>query len=95
MRTTKERHSITMSPLAWTILNKLKAIQKKSISSILEESLMNMIKEEGYNATYFKIMASASACNDEESKELTKILDSLREEDLEIAEEYELEDKDK
>jgi len=40
MNATKERHSITMSPLAWTILNKLKAIQKKSISSILEESLI-------------------------------------------------------
>jgi len=95
MRTTKERHSITMSPLAWAILNKLKAIQKKSISSILEESLMRMIREEGYNTTYFKIMASASECNDEENKELTKMLDSLKEEDLEIAEEYELEDKDK
>ncbi|MCD6107176.1 MAG: hypothetical protein J7J57_03110 [Caldisericaceae bacterium] len=95
MNATKERHSITMSPLAWTILNKLKAIQKKSISSILEESLMRMIKEEGYNATYFKIMASASVCNDEENKELTKILDSLREKDLEIAEEYELANKDK
>jgi len=40
-------------------------------------------------------MASASVCNDEENKELTKILDSLREKDLEIAEEYELANKDK
>lgn len=89
----KERHNITMSPFAWEILSKLRAIQGKSISKIVEESLMRMLKEEGYNSTYFKIMSSVSECDDKENTEIAKALNSLKEDDLEVAEEYGLEDK--
>jgi hypothetical protein len=89
----KERHNITMSPFAWEILSKLRAIQGKSISKIVEESLMRMLKEEGYNSTYFKIMSSVLECDDKENTEIAKALNSLKEDDLEVAEEYELEDK--
>ena len=93
MNNMRERHNITMSASAWEILKKLKVIQEKSISEIIEESLIRMLKEEGYNPTYFRIMSSVSECDDKENEEITKALDLLKEEDLEVAEEHELEDK--
>ncbi|MGB9622284.1 MAG: hypothetical protein ACPL07_00425 [Candidatus Bathyarchaeia archaeon] len=51
MNSLKERHSITMAPFAWEILKKLKAIEEKSISEIIEESLIRMLKEEGCKPT--------------------------------------------
>lgn len=93
MNNVKERHNITMSASAWEILKKLKVIQKKSISEIIEESLMRELKEKGYNPTYFKIMSSVLECDDKENAEITKALDSLKEDDLEVADEYELENK--
>jgi len=93
MNNLKERHNITMSAFAWEILKKLKVIQRKSISEIIEESLMRELKEKGYNPTYFKIMSSVLECDDKENAEITKALDSLKEDDLEVADEYELENK--
>ncbi|MFC2083951.1 hypothetical protein ACFLS9_02740 [Bacteroidota bacterium] len=87
---TKQRHSITLSPSVWNILKLLKKTQGKSISEILEISVRELVKKEGYNKTYFKIMATAKPVNDKENKELTKLLDSLNEDDLEIVEKYKL-----
>ena len=91
--TAKKRHSITVSQSTWEILKKLRALHDKSISRIIEESVLKMLKEDGYNTTYFKIMASVPECDEEENAELTKALDSLKDEDIKIAEEYDLEDK--
>ncbi len=35
-----------------------------------------MLKEDGYNATYFKIMSSVPECSEAENREITKKLDS-------------------
>ncbi len=86
----RERHNITLSPSVWNILKILKRTQGRSISEILESSVKHFIKKEGYNSTYFKIMSSAGEVSDKENKELTSLLDSLTEEDLEIAEYYKI-----
>jgi hypothetical protein len=64
----------------------------KSASEIIETALWNLIKTEGYNSLYFKIMANAEPCDPEENEELTRILDQMTEEDLEIVDSYELPD---
>jgi len=55
-------------------------------------ALWNLIKTEGYNSLYFKIMATTEPCDPEENEELTRILDQMTEEDLEIVDSYELPD---
>jgi len=42
---------------------------------------------------YFKIMATSEPCDPEENEELTRILDQMTEEDLEIVDSYELPEK--
>ncbi|MFB6226664.1 MAG: ribbon-helix-helix protein, CopG family, partial [Candidatus Paceibacteria bacterium] len=86
-----ERHSITISPEVWEILENLKQTKNKSISELIENAVKKQIKDEGYNATYFKMMADTEYVSDEENEELTKALDKLDDEDLEIADEYEVE----
>lgn len=93
MNEVRERHNIMINPKLWEILKRLEVIKGKSISKIIEESVIKMLKEEGYNTTYFKIMSSVLECDDKENEEITKVLDSLKEEDLEVAESYELDDK--
>jgi len=87
----KERHNLTLSKETWELLRKVKEIEGKSISSILEESFLMYLKKKNYNPVYFKIMLTTPPCDSKEEEELTKILDNLSDEDLEIAEEYELE----
>lgn len=93
MNKAKERHNIMINPFIWEILKKIEIIKRKSISKIIEESVIKMLKEEGYNTTYFKIMSSILECNDKENTEIIKVLNSLTEEDLKVAEEYELDNK--
>lgn len=90
MKAVKKRHNITISPEVWEILTELKRLQGKSISEIVESVVKKTIQHEGYNPTYFKIMSSVPYCNDEENEELTKILDSLTEDDLKVVEKYEI-----
>lgn len=80
----KTRHNITMSKEVWTILNELKKSLDKSISEILEEAVLEYLERHKYNSLYFKLMANAELCDDEENEELTKILDSLTKEDMEV-----------
>lgn len=87
---TKERHNITMTPKVWKTLKVLRRLQGQSISELLEDAVMELVKVKGYNQLYVKIMATAPHCDTEENEELTQILDSLTGDDLEIAEEYEL-----
>ncbi|ACR79955.1 hypothetical protein [Kosmotoga olearia] len=92
MNETKERHNIMMRPSTWKVLNELKRILGKSASEIIERSLWKFIESEGYNSLYFKIMSTVEPCDDEENAELTKILDAMTKEDLEIADGHELQD---
>ena len=86
----KSRHSITISDPLWSVLKELKNVQNTSISSIIEKSVKNYIKDKKYNSVYFKIMGSVSECDDDENLELSNILDSLTDEDMEIVESYKL-----
>jgi len=90
---TKERHNIMMKPSSWKVLKELGRVQGKSASEIIETALWNLIKTEGYNSMYFKIMATSEPCDPEENEELTRILDQMTEEDLEIVDSYELPEK--
>jgi len=92
MNEIKQRHNIMMRPSAWRILNELKRIQGESASEIIERSLWRFIESEGYNSLYFKIMSTVEPCDAEENAELTRILDTMSEKDLEIVDGYELQD---
>jgi hypothetical protein len=86
----REKHNITLAPKTWNTLKVLRRSRGKSISQIIEEAVDDMIKNRNYNPTYFKIMSSTEFCSDEENKELSKMLNSLTEDDLKIEEEYDL-----
>ena len=86
----KERHNITLSPDTWKVLKALKRVQGRSISEILENAVWKLAQTEKYNPIYFKMMASVSPLDDKENQELTEALDSLTDEDLEVAEKYEI-----
>ena len=90
IREPKERHNIMLKPSSWKVLKKLKRIQGRSASEIIEHALWNLIKTEGYNSMYFKIMATTEPCDPEENEELTRILDKMTEEDLKVSRSYEL-----
>ncbi len=85
-----ERHNIMIDSETWKILQELKRIQNKSISSILREAVNTFLEVNKYNKIYFKIMSSVSVCDDEENKELTEILETLNDDDLKIVEKYEI-----
>ncbi|HAA84742.1 MAG TPA: hypothetical protein DCE14_00075 [Kosmotogaceae bacterium] len=87
---TKERHNIMLTPSSWKLINELGRIQRKSASEILEEALWKMIESEGYNSTYFKLMATAEQCDPQENEELTRVLDEMTEEDMRITRKYDL-----
>lgn len=87
---TKERHSITMTPEIWRTLEALRRLRGQSISALIEDAVLALIKTKGYNPLYVKILATAPYCDDAENAELTQVLDALTQEDLEIAEEYDL-----
>jgi len=80
----KTRHNITMNESVWKILHELKKIQDRSISAILEDAVIEYLKKHGYNSLYFKLISTVPECDDKENEELTKILDSLTGEDLEV-----------
>ena len=86
----KERHNITLSQDTWKVLKALKRVQGRSISEILETAVWKLAQTEKYNPIYFKIMSSVSPLDDKENQELTEILDGLTNEDLEVAEKYEI-----
>ena len=90
IRENKERHNIMLKPSSWKILKELKKVQGKSASEIIEHALWSLIKTEGYNSMYFKIMATTEPCDPEENEELTRILDQMTEEDLKVVRRYEL-----
>lgn len=73
-----------MSNETWLILKELKKISDRSISEIIEEAVKEYLERHKINSLYFKLMASAPPCDDKENEELTKILDSLTEEDMEV-----------
>lgn len=79
----KERHNLSFDPAVWALLKTLKKIHDKPISSIIEDAVKSMVKREGYNMDYFKLMALAEPCDSEEEKELTKLLESIDSKDLE------------
>ncbi len=80
----KARHNIMMDDEIWKILSELKRIMGKSVSKILEEAVNEYLKRHRFNSLYFKLMATVPPCDEEENEELTKILDTLTEEDLEV-----------
>lgn len=88
----RKRHNIMLAQPTWIILKELKRIHEKSVSKILEEALWNYIETKGYNSLYFKLMADVKPCDDKENDELTKILDDMTEEDLEVVRSYEIQD---
>ena len=88
---TKERHNLTLSSRLWTIVKEINRLTGKSISKIIEEATWKFVEKEGYNRAYFKLMTETLPCSDKENEELTKILNSLGEEDLEVVEEKEIE----
>lgn len=79
-----------MSNEIWSILKELKRISDKSISEIIEEAVKEYIERHEIDSLYFKLMASVPPCDDEENEELTKLLDSLTEEDLEVVRDEEI-----
>ena len=79
-----------MSNEIWSILEELKRISGKSISEIIEEAVKEYIERHEIDSLYFKLMASVPPCDDEENEELTKLLDSLTEEDLEVVRDEEI-----
>lgn len=90
MENLKTRHNLTFSPEVWKILSLLKETQNKSISEILEQAVLNLVKSEKYNGAYFKIMKTATFCDDVENAELISLLDRIARKDLDIDEEYEI-----
>ncbi len=90
MKSVKERHNITLSPQTWKVLKGLKRVQGKSVSELIEIAVWSLAKSEKYDSVYFKIMSSVSPLDDKENKELTDILDSLTDADLEVASRYEI-----
>jgi hypothetical protein len=93
--TVKQRHSIVMSPQTWKTLEKIAEIKRKSLSQLLEEAVISMIKTEKINSAYFKIMSTVPYCDDDENEELTKMLDSLTEQDLTTVKKYVLPSRNK
>ncbi|WP_368494356.1 ribbon-helix-helix protein, CopG family [Marinitoga sp. 1138] len=85
-----ERHNIMIDPETWKILQELKRIQNKSISAILREAVNSFLETNKYNKVYFKMMANVPACDDQENKELTEMLETLTEDDLKVVESYEI-----
>lgn len=83
---TEERHVIMMKSSAWKMLNVMKRKQGKSTSEILEAALVRYANEEGFNPLAIKIMNDLEACSPQENEELTKILDQMTEDDLEVVE---------
>ena len=90
MKSVKERHNITLSPQTWKVLKGLKRVQGKSISELIEIAVWSHAKNEKYDSVYFKIMSSVSPVEDKENKELTDLLDSLTETDLEVVNRHEI-----
>jgi len=87
--TKKERHNLVMSPQVWHILSELRKIKSESISTILEDMVLNYLKNNNFDTVYFKIMSSPY-CDSNESLKISKALDSLTSDDLEIVEEHSL-----
>ena len=73
-----------MSNEIWSILKELKRISDKSISEIIEEAVKEYIERHKIDSLYLRLMASVPPCDEKENEELTKLLDSLTEEDLEV-----------
>ncbi len=88
---TKERHNLILSSQLWSIVKEISRLTGKSISKIVEEATWKLIEKKGYNRAYFKLMSEILPCSDEENEELTRILNGLSEEDLEVVEEKEIE----
>jgi len=86
---TKQRRNITIKPSLWELLKKIGQIQGKSASSLIEESVLLYLKEENINEAYLKMM-HVSEVSDQENEEITKILDTLKPEDLEKGEELDV-----
>jgi len=86
---TKQRRNITIKPSLWELLKKIGQIQGKSASSLIEESVLLYLKEENINEAYLKMM-HVSEVSDQENEEITKILDTLKPEDLEEGEELDV-----
>lgn len=85
----KERHNLVMSPRVWHVLSELKKIRSESISTLLENMVLQYIESENFDSVYFKVMSSPY-CDKAESDKISKALDSLTPEDMEIAEEHSL-----
>jgi len=86
---TKQRRNITIKPSLWELLKKIGQIQGKSASSLIEESVLLYLKEENINEAYLKMM-HVSEVSDQENEEITKILDTLKPDDLEEGEELDV-----
>lgn len=79
----KTRHNITISKEKWAILSLLKKTLDKSYSEIIEEALSEYIEKLNINKVYLQLM-SVPFCDKEENEALTRELDSLTKEDLEV-----------
>lgn len=88
----KFRKNLTFSPETWRILEILKKIKGQSISHILEEAVNSYLKIEKINPLYVKLMLDRDIeyLSEKENKELTGVLDRLKEEDITVVKRVEI-----
>lgn len=85
----KTRHNITISEEKWAMLSLLKKALDKSYSELIEEAISEYLENRKINKVYLQLM-SVPFCDKEENEALTRELDSLTEEDLEVVKVEEL-----
>lgn len=88
----KFRKNLTFSPQTWKILETLKRIKGQSVSHILEEAVNSYLKTEKINPLYIKLMLDSNIeyLSEKENKELTDILDGLKEEEVKVVKKFEI-----
>lgn len=82
----RTRHNIMMDKETWDLLNEIKMITDKSISQIVEEAVKEYIDRHKNDSLKLMLLTTVPYVDDEENEELTKLLDELTPEDLEVAE---------
>ena len=82
----RTRHNIMMDEEVWQLLKEARMATDKSISQILEEAVKEYIERHKKDSLKLMLLSSIPYVDEEEEKELTELLDSLTQEDLEVAE---------
>lgn len=85
----KEKHTISISSDTWRLLEYLKYATRRSISSIIDESVRHYVQSNAEWRIYAKL-TSVPAVDDKEQKEIEKLLNSLADDDLKVVKVEEL-----